>query len=411
MLSPHESLSLNPRRGLIAAVNGSPTTAPGLVSIYDAQEDCRHPKLQSTALVARFGHESRFSEDGKTFYAAGTALRAITAIDVTNPKAPHAVWQGNLSTHGLTLSDDGNRAYAVDTAGELIILDTSEIQARKAAPKVREVSRLTWRSASIPQNAIPFTVRGKPYVLEFDEYTDGTTGRGDPDVVGAGRIIDISDETKPFVVSNLRLQVNQPADHAEAAGDPGAQSPLQGYAAHYCNIPTRVDPKIVACSFIASGLRVFDISELSAPKEIAYFVAPTKPNIENGFMASSYAMSQPAFVPDRREVWYSDGATGFYNVRISEKVWPKQGTASRVCKSRRRFLVRLRVPRGARVRSVRATFGGRRARIVRRAGKVFAEADMRGRGRRSLRLVGRVRLSSGRTVTTRRTYRTCVARR
>ena len=33
----------------------------------------------------------------------------------------------------------------------------------------------------------------------------------------------------------------------------------QGYAAHYCNIPTRVNPKIVACSFIASGLRLFDI--------------------------------------------------------------------------------------------------------------------------------------------------------
>jgi hypothetical protein len=184
---------------------------------------------------------------------------------------------------------------------------------------------LTWNSASIPQNAIPFTKRGRPYVLEFDEYTAGTTGGGDPDAVGAARIIDISDETKPRVVSNLRLQVNQPADHAAAAGDPGAQSPVQGYAAHYCNIPSRVDPKVVACSFIASGLRVFDISNLTAPKEIAYFVAPTKQQAENGFDGSNFAMSQPAFAPQRREVWYTDGTSGFYNLRVNRAVWPYGG--------------------------------------------------------------------------------------
>jgi len=165
-------------------------------------------------------------------------------------------------------------------------------------------------------------VKGKPYVLEIDEYTAGTTGGGDQDSVGAARIIDISDERAPHVVSNLRLQVNQSADHKAASSDPGALSPVQGYAAHYCNVPTQVDPKVVACSFIASGLRVFDISKLTEPKEIAYFVAPTKPRFENGYIASAYAMSKPAFAADRREVWYSDGTTGFYNVRVDASVWP-----------------------------------------------------------------------------------------
>ena len=57
----------------------------------------------------------------------------------------------------MTLSGDGNRAYIADPGGEMLILDTSEIQARKPNPQAREVSRLTWKSASIPQNAIPFT--------------------------------------------------------------------------------------------------------------------------------------------------------------------------------------------------------------------------------------------------------------
>jgi hypothetical protein len=322
MLSPHESLNLNGKRGLLAAVLGNPTTYPGLVSIYDVHEDCRHPKLQSSAPVARLGHESGFSSDGKTFYATSTATDSISAIDVTDPKHMHSVWHGAIQSHGMSLRDDGKRAYIADTSGQLLILDTSQIQARKPDPRTREISRLTWRGASIPQNAIPITIHGKPHVLEIDEYTAGTTRNGDKNEVGAARIIDISDERKPQVVSNLRLQVNQPADHAAASGDPGAGSPVQGYAAHYCNVPTQVDPKVVACSFIASGLRVFDISDVTHPKEIAYYVAPTKDRAENGFSASDFAMSKPAFAPSRREIWYSDGTTGFYVLRVDEQVWP-----------------------------------------------------------------------------------------
>src|SRR5690349_18706510 len=231
MMSPHESLNLNPRRGLLAAVLGNPSTYPGLVSIYDVSKDCRHPVLESSKPVARLGHESGFSPDGRTFYATGTAVESISAIDVTDPKQPHSIWQGAIVAHGMTLSDDGNRAYVADpTGGNMLILDTSQIQARAKDPQVREVSRLTWKSASIPQNAIPFTDHGKPYVLEFDEYTQGTTGAGDKNAVGAARIIDISDERAPRVVSNIRLQVDQPPDHQAASGDPGATSPAQGYA-------------------------------------------------------------------------------------------------------------------------------------------------------------------------------------
>ena len=325
MNTPHESLALNAKRGLLAAVMANPTTYPGLVSIYDVSQDCRKPVLQSTRPVAKLGHESGFSQDGKTFYATGTAVEAISAIDVTDPKDPHNIWQGNVVSHGMSLSADGNRGYIADVGGELLILDTSEIQARKANPQAREISRLTWRGASIPQNAIPFSVSGKPYLIETDEYTQGTSGGGNKDEVGAARIIDISDERKPKVVSNLRLQVNQPADHAKAADDPGATSPVQGYAGHYCDVSTPKDPTVVACSFIASGLRVFDISDLAKPKEIAYYVPPSRNQFENQNDGSSFAMSKPAVVPSRREVWFTDGVSGFYNLRVKDAAWPAAG--------------------------------------------------------------------------------------
>src|SRR5439155_26656769 len=115
MLSPHESLNLNPKRGLLAAVDGNPATYPGLVSIYDVHADCRHPALDATAPLARFGHESGLAPDGKTFYAPRTAVQAITAIDVTVPKAPHDICQDNVLSHCMSVSDDGNRAYIADS--------------------------------------------------------------------------------------------------------------------------------------------------------------------------------------------------------------------------------------------------------------------------------------------------------
>lgn len=329
MLSPHESLNLNVKRGLLAAVNGNASTYPGMVAIYDVHQDCRHPVLDSQSLLARFGHESGFSDDGKTFYATSTALPSITAIDVSDPTHPYAVWQGNVYSHGMSLSPDGNRAFIADPrepngAQSLLILDTSEIQARKPDPQVHEISRLSWQSASIPQNAYEFTENGHPYLLEFDEYNQATLNPGgNRDAVGAARIIDISNEAHPFVVSNLRLAIDQPAEHAAAyaAGDPGTSNGAQGYAAHYCSIPTDVDPKVVACSFIASGLRVFDISDLVHPKEIAYYVAPPQPRSENGYYPSDFAMSKPAFGLDR-QIWFTDGTSGFYVLQVDKSVWP-----------------------------------------------------------------------------------------
>jgi hypothetical protein len=327
MLSPHESLNLNPQRGLLAADLGNPATYPGLVSVYSIKQDCRHPVLDATGLYARWGHESGFAPDG-TFFASGTAVPAVAAIDLTDPTHPKTVWDGNLSAHGMNVSSDGTRLYDADAAGhQLIILDISQITEHKPHPVVREISRLTWKGVSIPQNAIPFTEHGHPYLLEFDEYATGTYD-GYSGVPGAVRIIDIADDTHPKVISNIRLQVQQPAAHRAAAGDPGAFSPVQGYAAHYCNIPTRVNPAIVACSMITSGLRVFDIQDLLHPREIAYYVAPPTARLENLLMPSDFAMSRPEFAPERREIWYTDGTSGFYVLRIDKSAWPAAATPS-----------------------------------------------------------------------------------
>jgi hypothetical protein len=312
MLSPHESLVLSKERGILAAVSGNPATNVGIVDVYDVSQDCRHPVLRSTSPVGVLGHESGMAPDGRTFYSASPGTATIVAVSLDNPSVPIPLWLGQYPSHGLSVSDDGNRIYVAGLRG-LLILDTTEVQARVPFPEVRQVAQLTWDTMSIPQNAIPITIGGHPYLVEIDEF-------GSLSKVGAGRIIDIADETQPKVVSNLRLEVHQPEHFGELAGDASATNPIQGYAGHYCNVPRRDDPGIVACSMIASGLRVFDIRDPLHPREIAYFNAPVQDRAV--LDASNYAMSSPSFVPERGEIWYSDGFSGFYAVRVTNGVWP-----------------------------------------------------------------------------------------
>jgi len=321
MLSPHESLNISEKRGLLAAATGNPATAPGVLDIYDISEDCRHPVLRSSTPTAILGHESGMAPDGRTFYSGSPAGGTLVAVDISNPSLPVPLAALDIPSHGLTLSNDGNRAYVAATHGDdagLIVLDTSEIQRRQPLPRFREVSRLNWEGMSIPQNAIPVTIDGDPYVVEIDEF--GTLSE-----VGAGRLIDIDDETEPRVASNLRLEVHQPENFDEISGDPGADNPTGGYSGHYCDVPRPVDPRIVACSMGVSGLRVFDIRDPENPREVAYFNAPVTSRIFPGVPVapegSNWALSQPTFVPERREVWYSNGYAGFFAVRLTHGVW------------------------------------------------------------------------------------------
>jgi hypothetical protein len=324
MDSPHESLVVSQRAGLLAAGMGSPATAPGIVDIYDVSNDCRHPVLQSVTPLGILGHESGFSPDGRTLWISTTAQPGVTAIDVSNPRLPSIVWRDATRTfHGMSLSADGNRLYGADLGSShgLTILDVSQVQRRVSSPEVRQVSHLTWPEVSIPQNTVPITIRGHRYLLEFDEYARNATSYSATDPVGAARLINIDNDRKPRVVSTIRLEVNQPSARAgDQKNDPGAQYGVQGYAAHYCGVPRATDPGIIACSFILSGLRVFNIQDPLHPREVAYFNKPAPNTLP--LKSGSYAMSAPTFDIPSRTIWYADGDSGFYTVRVTNGAWP-----------------------------------------------------------------------------------------
>lgn len=358
MTSPHESLVLDAERGRLIGVMGAASTTPGVVDIYDLTQDCRRPVLLSSTSNGVLGHESGLSPDGRTLYVTSPFFSTFAAVDISDPTAPETIYVAEHQSHGVRVSPDGTRAYLSpvfgvgndrgpfyshpelldgDGTGGLEILDVSSIQERRDDPAPAFVSELTWPEVSIPQVAIPFTRDGRPYLLEVDEFVnffDGTTYL-DPDLgfedrtVGGVRVIDIADEDDPFVLSNIRLEVHDPEVRTSdgVLDDPGARRVYQGYAAHYCALPTAVDPELVACSMIQSGLRLFDISDPAAPVEVAYFNAPgvagTPPLNPDG---APFAMSAPAFDLENRIVYYSDTSSGLYALQVDEAVWPHPDT-------------------------------------------------------------------------------------
>src|SRR3954469_10813445 len=245
MDSPHESLRLNTKRGLLVADAGSPATQVGIVDVYSVKDDCRHPTFESSLPIGPLGHESGFSPDGKTFWATATAREGITAIDLSNPALPQIIWHTEqYGSHGMAISPDGKRAYLASPCcnyftavagyggdsrtGGLIILDVSQIQNRTISnpgANVPEIARLSWPEISIPQNVIPFSVKKHPYLVEFDEFSSNAFQYNPESSVGAARIIDIGNERHPKVVSRLRLAVHNNKERAsDQQNDPGADS-------------------------------------------------------------------------------------------------------------------------------------------------------------------------------------------
>lgn len=327
MLSPHESLILNEKRGLLIAVLGNPATYPGIIDIYDLSEDCREPKLRSSQLIAGvLGHESGISPDGNTFYTASALAPTVSAVDIKNPDEPKFLSVFPLNGHGISISDDGNTAYITSlgivpygpppelTGKGVEIFDVSEVQARLANPMMHRISNIVWDGNGAPQYAAPFRNRGRWYLFETDEF--GAASSPGP---GSARIIDVTDNTAPEIIADVRLEVHQEEHLTAIENDPDAAS-TPGYSAHYCDVERKESPTIAACSMGISGLRVFDIRNPYRPREIAYFNPPSDLR-ENRETIST--ISRPIFVRERKEIWYADSAN-FYVVRLTNNAWPEQ---------------------------------------------------------------------------------------
>ncbi|WP_405728998.1 hypothetical protein OG885_09505 [Streptomyces sp. NBC_00028] len=283
-----ETLKVNEKRGLLAAVSAGAGVGGLFFDVYDISQDCAHPRLLNSFANSSFtlptnvlGHEGGWAPDGRTYYASGLVAGSLTAIDVTDPTRPRIVFTGAAgipANHGFSLSTDGNRMYIARVAPAGVdVIDTSQIQSRRLLPMIRQLGHVSWSDGLITQHTISITHQGKPYLVAVDEF-------------GAGgvKFIDLSDERQPKVTDRLRLEIQTPQHVDERRADTTGNG-LFGYEAHYCSVNRPDEPTMMACSEFQSGVRVFDIRDFSTPQEVAYYNPPAQPDKRDELKGSEHA--------------------------------------------------------------------------------------------------------------------------
>src|SRR5882672_10696093 len=316
MLDPWESLKVNERRQLLAADNGQNGGGGPEVDIYDISDDCRFPQLLASLPVGTgadgggvvtpiIGHEGSFAPDGLTYYGGGRVVpNNYYAVDVSDPTQPKLMGAWNVPqvatgarTHGLSISDDGTRGYfvsigsvtpagitdpAVIANNGLVIYDLTDFQKRRANPQPKVVGEVYWKDGSVAQHTINVKIRGKPYVISVDEGgSGGTTSAAQLSAACAAgmtpfpmaRIIDISNEKNPRVITKIMHEVHDPANCSKVLPDLVGLS-IFTYGTHYCSVDNRHNATTLACGMFNSGIRIFDIRDPVRVKEIAYFNPP-----------------------------------------------------------------------------------------------------------------------------------------
>ena len=342
MIDPWESLKASQKRGLLVAQNANNGGGGREIDVYDVSKNCADPKLLFSGPIGEgVGHSGTLSADGTIYYGSPSSTRGagvVKAVDITNPRKPKLISEDfPVGTHDLSTSADGNRLYLANTKPNgLAIIDVTEVQQRRKNPKSTVVSEMYWPDGATAQMTIPITVNNKPYIVFVDE--GGSKGcQTEFPAYGTARLIDISNEREPKLVSRLDLETHLPENCRELAGD--SQGIFQ-YDAHYCTASngkgdsTSVaveNAVILACGYFESGLRVFDIRDPENPREIAYYNPPgplpgpqaaSWSNYSGICTTADWTAAHPRIRAKRGEIWFTSQCGGFHIVKLSNDVWP-----------------------------------------------------------------------------------------
>lgn len=231
----------------------------------------------------------------------GFVDRILLIVDLSDPAHPREVgkwwwpgmWQAGgeqptwpeglrYSVHHPIVSRD--RAYVGFWDGGLVILDISDPH----TPRL--VSHLSWapEEGGCTHTALPLPARN--LLVVTDEATKPECQEGPRRV----RVVDISDETRPRVISLL----------PEPEGDFCRRGLRFGPHNLHENRPgSFVSDRLVFVTYFNAGLRVYDITDPEAPREVAYYIPPTPPG-------QKAPQINDVFVSEEGIVYVSDRVNG-----------------------------------------------------------------------------------------------------
>ena len=248
--------------------------------------------------------------------AAFTAIPNFSSADTTNY---------DVRLHSLSVSPDGTRGYLAHLGGGVMVIDTSQLAAGTANPKISLVTPVSGRAFWDNQGAhSAVKIPGKSYLLTTEEIYGKGTPAGQAAFGAAfggcpwgwSRMIDITDPTKLKIVSEFKIDENQTSFCANVST---TQDNFSSYASHN---PT-VLPDVALVTWHSGGLRAVDVADPTHPVQDGVFVPTPEPLTpghtddpvlepgSNGTIAWSYPIIRNGLV------YYIDIANGLYIVKYT----------------------------------------------------------------------------------------------
>ena len=280
-----------------------PPGVTGGLGIYDVSSPGRPREIAFWRCGGAGLH--RFTFDGRYAYVSpeldGYVGNIVMILDLADPSRPHEVgrwwmpgqwvaggetpsWSGRRHRchHPIRL---GNRLYVSYWHGGFVILDVEEL----TTP--RFVSGLDWSPPFLTPThtalPVPFPLHGRRVMLVADE----DVAKLEPGPPSFLWLVDITDERRP-----------QPFASFQVAGVDGSPQPEFTGCHQPCEQITGTE---IPVAWFAHGLRVVDIADPHAPREVAHFV-PTVPG------GQARVASNDVWVDDRGLLYLIDRGRGLH---------------------------------------------------------------------------------------------------
>ncbi|MGE3690824.1 MAG: LVIVD repeat-containing protein [Novosphingobium sp.] len=334
------------RRSILAASNyggviGMSAPKEGWLSLYDVT-DCANPRLLSEVKWPEPVHTLTVSPSGRFVYGPlldpFNGLGGIEVMDISDPTQPRFVGKFEatrsdgtsfqFSPHELVFSPDERRIYVgvVNSsggdlnrhfkntkpgvpsaesvgpdAGGIYIFDNTDFALGRPSPKLRLIGTAQQAGWHSPVRA---RIGGRPYLVNAGEL--GACPGAWP------RITSIADERKPRAVGEFRLAMNQPENCPERTAMEKGSGGLIGRpgtaSTHFQDVDDAANTRLGLFSFMFAGLRIADLRNPQAPREVAYF-KPGDP-----------CMSHVRYVRRTGHIWFACGSSGFYVIELKPEL-------------------------------------------------------------------------------------------
>ncbi len=254
----------------------APSDWRGGIGVFDVTNPAKPREISRWHVDSGRGVH-RFDFDGRYAYLSATQQgyvgNIVMIMDLQDPAKPTEVgrwwmpgqWTGGGETpnwdksahrchHPLRM---GNRLYTSYWLGGFVILDIEDMS------KPKFVSGLDWSPPfTCPTHTalpIPFDILGRRYMVVADE----DVFREESDVAAFMWVVDITDERAPVPVSSYQVE-----------GIAGKPSPKNTGCHQPCE---KVLGTEIPFAWFAQGLRIIDIKNPQAPREVAWYMPDPAP--------------------------------------------------------------------------------------------------------------------------------------